>query len=146
MSSLSSIVLSTALIEPLLALVSWTFVMWLWMYVTRIPAMKAAAIDLDEVARTGDPVRLPATVTRVADNYNHLHEQPVIFYALALAGTVLGQSEGLIVYCAWAYVGIRIIHSLLQATVNKIIVRFMLFNLGTFALIGMLGVLVNAIL
>jgi hypothetical protein len=63
------------MIAPVLALVAWTFVMWFWMYATRIPAMQAAKVDMAELSRTGKKLELPARVARVADNYNHLHEQ-----------------------------------------------------------------------
>jgi len=127
-----------ALVLPVLALAVWTFVMWFWMYATRIPAMQAAKVDLDEVARTGVKMELPPTVSRVADNYNHLHEQPTLFYALALSGAVLGVESGMPVMLAWAYVAIRILHSLLQATVNKIMVRFLLFAAASLVLLALL--------
>ena len=126
------------LVLPVLALIAWTFVMWLWMYATRIPAMRAARIDLDEVSRTGTKLALPPEVTRVADNYNHLHEQPTLFYALALAAQISGGADGLNITLAWAYVLVRIVHSLIQATRNKIIVRFFIFNVGSLILLVIL--------
>ena len=78
------------LILPVLALVAWTFVMWVWMYATRIPAMQRTNIDPQEIVSRGAKLELPPEVTRVADNYNHLHEQPTIFYAVALAAQVAG--------------------------------------------------------
>ena len=127
-----------ALVLPVLSLAAWTFVMLVWMYAKRIPAMKAAGVDLDEASRTGIKPELPATVTRVADNYNHLHEQPTLFYAIALAGALVGIETNLAVGLAWTYVGIRIVHSLLQATVNKIMVRFAIFNIGALVLAALL--------
>ena len=112
------------MISPVLALVGWTLVMWVWMYVTRIPAMQRAKIDVAELARTGRKLELPPEVSRVADNYNHLHEQPTIFYALALAAQLGGATDALNVGLAWAYVGIRVVHSLIQATRNVIPIRF----------------------
>ena len=78
---------NAALVYPALGLIGWTFVMWVWMYATRIPAMQALEIDVEELSRTGAPLVLPTEVARVADNYNHLHEQPVLFYALCLLYT-----------------------------------------------------------
>ena len=80
---------------PILALISWTFVMWGWMYATRIPAMRRANIDVDLIARTGAKLELPPEVSRVADNYNHLHEQPTLFYALLLTAQLIGVDDGL---------------------------------------------------
>ena len=109
-----------ALLLPVLALVLWTFVMWFWMYATRIPAMQKAGIDPAELSRTGAPLVLPPEVSRVADNYNHLHEQPTLFYALALAAQLAGAADATSVGLAWAYVATRVVHSLVQATKNPI--------------------------
>ena len=126
------------MIAPVLALVAWTFVMWVWMYATRLPAMQAAQIDLAEVSRTGAKLELPPEVARVADNYNHLHEQPTIFYALALATQIAGAADGVAVALAWTYVASRVVHSLVQATRNVIPVRFAVFAIGSIVLMALL--------
>jgi hypothetical protein len=126
------------MIAPVLALVAWTLVMWIWMYATRLPAMQKAKIDVAELARTGAPLVLPPKVARVADNYNHLHEQPTVFYALALAAHLAGAADALSVGLAWGYVGLRVVHSLVQATVNVIPVRFLVFSFGTLVLMALL--------
>ena len=128
----------TEIVFPVLALIGWTFVMWLWLYLTRIPAMRRARIDLVEVSRTGAPLDLPPKVTRVADNYNHLHEQPTLFYALALSALALGAVDNLQVMLAWGYVGLRVVHSLIQATGNVIIVRFSVFMAASVVLLVLL--------
>jgi hypothetical protein len=126
------------MIAPVLALVAWTFVMWIWMYATRIPAMQRANVDVAELSRTGAKLDLPPEVSRVADNYNHLHEQPTIFYALALAAQLAGAADATNVTLAWAYVGSRVVHSLVQATRNVIPVRFAVFTLGSVLLMILL--------
>ena len=126
------------MIAPVLALVAWTFVMWVWMYATRIPAMQRAKIDVAELSRTGAKLELPPEVARVADNYNHLHEQPTLFYALALAAQVGGVADAANVGLAWVYVALRVAHSLVQATRNVIPVRFALFALGSLVLFALL--------
>lgn len=126
------------MLAPVLALVAWTLIMWLWMYATRIPAMQKANIDLEEVGRTGKLPDLPPKVARVADNYNHLHEQPTLFYALALAAHLAGVTDGASIGLAWTYVILRILHSFVQATVNIIPVRFGLFTLGSLVLVALL--------
>ena len=126
------------MITPVLALVAWTFVMWIWMYATRIPAMQKANVDVAELSRTGAPLVLPPEVARVADNYNHLHEQPTIFYALALAAQLAGAGDAVNVGLAWAYVVLRIAHSLVQATRNVIMVRFMVFAVASLVLLILL--------
>lgn len=131
------------MIEPILALIAWTFVMWTWMYATRIPAMQRLNVDVAELGRTGAPLELPPEVSRVADNYNHLHEQPTIFYALALAAHVAGAADGIGVALAWAYVALRVVHSLVQATRNVIVARFTIFAVGSVVLFALL---VNTVL
>jgi hypothetical protein len=126
------------MIAPVLALVAWTCVMWFWMYATRIPAMRKARVDMAELSRTGAPLVLPPEVARVADNYNHLHEQPTLFYALALAAQLAGAADGASVALAWGYVAARIVHSLVQATKNVIPVRFAVFAVGSVLLMALL--------
>jgi hypothetical protein len=132
------------LVQPVLALIAWTFVMWVWLYATRLPAIRKAKIDLAEISRTGAKLALPPEVTRVADNYTHLHEQPTLFYALALAAQIAGAADSVNITLAWVYVAIRIVHSLLQATRNIIPVRFVVFNLGSLVLLAMLVRTVSA--
>ena len=126
------------MLAPVLALIAWTFVMWLWMYATRIPAMNRANIDVAALGRTGAKLELPPEVARVADNYNHLHEQPTLFYALALTAQLAGAAEPVAVGLAWSYVLLRVAHSLIQATTNYIPLRFTLFALGSLVLIALL--------
>jgi hypothetical protein len=128
-----------SLIPPVLTLIGWTFVMWIWLYATRIPAMRAARIDLVAVSRTGAKLELPPEVSRVADNYNHLHEQPTIFYALALAAEHGAAVDGISVALGWSYVGLRVIHSLVQATRNVIMVRFFVFAAASLVLLLLLA-------
>lgn len=135
----TALLTGTDIYFPVLALVAWTFVMWLWMYVTRIPAMQKAEIDVEEMSRTGAPLELPPEVARVADNYNHLHEQPTLFYALAITTGLLGAGDGLQVGLAWTFVALRIVHSLVQATKNVIMIRFGLFALASLVLLVMLA-------
>ena len=71
----------------------------------------------------------------VADNYNHLHEQPTVFYAIAISLALLGFGDGLNATIAWAYVALRIVHSLIQVLVNRVIVRFAVFALSGVALL-----------
>ena len=121
------------LVVPILALVLWTLVIWIWMYATRIPAMQKAKIDPQEAARTRT-LDLPPEIMRVSDNYNHLMEQPTIFYATAFAAQITGQADAVNVGLAWTYVVLRVVHSLIQCTVNIVVLRFAVFTLSTLAL------------
>jgi hypothetical protein len=120
---------------PVLALVAWIFVMWIWMYATRLPAMKEAGISPQDAAYPGTWAhRLRPGVRSVADNYNHLHEQPTIFYALMFVAALTGGGDSTALALGWAYVALRVVHSLVQATFNRVTVRFSLFALGTLVL------------
>jgi hypothetical protein len=124
------------ILTPILVLVSWTLVVWLWMYARRLPAMTAANVEPQQAQHPGALANLlPSEAQRVADNYNHLHEQPTIFYALIVYSHLAGMADPLNIGLAWAYVGLRIVHSLVQNTVNIVLVRFSLFALSTLTLI-----------
>lgn len=123
-------------LAPVLALVAWTLVMWFWLYATRLPAMKRAGIDPQEAAHPGTyGHRLPEYARSAADNYNHLHEQPTIFYALMFCCALTGGATAATLNLAWIYVGSRVVHSLVQATVNKVVVRFVVFAFGSLVLV-----------
>lgn len=126
---------NAAFLTPVPVLVAWTLVMWVWMYATRIPAMKAAGIDPQDAAYPGTWAhRLRPGVRSVADNYNHLHEQPTIFYALMFFAALTGGGDPTAASLAWTYVALRIVHSLVQATFNRVVVRFAVFSLATIVL------------
>jgi hypothetical protein len=122
------------MIAPVMALVAWSLVIWLWMYVRRIPAMSKAGLKPQDAAHPGSLDVLPAGVRQAADNYNHLMEQPTIFYAAALAIQVAGHADGWALHLAWLYVALRVVHSLVQVSVNAVTLRFLVFSLSTIAL------------
>ncbi|MCW4460318.1 MAPEG family protein [Sphingomonas sp. BT-65] len=126
------------ILGPVIALVGWSLVMWVWLYARRIPAMKAAKIDIGKLTGgTGPDLKqvIPAKSQWPADNYNHLMEQPTIFYAVCLTLALIGQGDNLNATIAWVYVILRIAHSIVQATVNRVMVRFTLFTLATIPLV-----------
>ncbi len=124
----------TTLLTPMLALIAWTLIIWIWMYVRRIPAMQTAAIQPDEARHPGSLDILPSGVRAAADNHNHLHEQPTLFYALIVYSHLTGLEGGLALGLAWAYVGLRVVHSLIQVTVNAVTLRFLTYSLATIVL------------
>jgi hypothetical protein len=102
--------------------------MWAWLYATRIPEIRWNKIVLDpRRSKEEFNAQIPPEVRWKADNYNHLLEQPTLFYAVVLALAVIDADSSLNTGLAWAYVGLRIVHSLVQAIVNIIIIRFALF-------------------
>ena len=127
------------ILVPVVALVAWSMVMWLWMYVTRIPAIQKMKLKLDSNAPRGEQMNtLPPNVRWKADNYNHLMEQPTIFYAIALTLAIIGAGDGINLELAWAYVGLRVVHSLVQSLINKIELRFAIFFISSLVLIGLI--------
>jgi hypothetical protein len=126
------------MLAPVMALVLWTFVMCAWLYATRIPAMMRLKVAYDPRRPVAEfQLRLPAEVRWKADNYNHLMEQPTLFYAVTLTLAFLGGDGGLNTGLAWVYVGLRVVHSLVQATVNIILLRFAIFMTATLVLLVM---------
>jgi len=124
-----------AILQPVVAMGLLTAAMAVWMLLTRIPAMARLGID-PQRAQDTSVLRdlLPPEVMRVSNNYNHLFEQPTLFYAIAISIAVLGHVDALHVGCAWAYTGLRVAHSLVQATVDIVRIRFGVFTLSWIAL------------
>lgn len=130
----------SSILGPVVALVAWSLVMMIWMVATRFPAMKRKGISLKgRVGGKGS--QLDGVIDDRAQwkshNYNHLMEQPTIFYAIALALALMDQGEGINLILAWAYVGLRIAHSIVQAVSNVVRVRFALFALASLVLLAL---------
>ena len=128
------------ILAPVVALVAWSLIVMIWMYCTRFPAMKRAGISLKgRVGSRGgdlDGVVEP-NVQWKAHNYNHLMEQPTLFYAIALTLALLDAGGRLNLWLAWAYVAFRVAHSLVQTTVNVVRWRFLLFLGGSICLVAL---------
>ena len=126
----------TPILGAAIALVLWTFVMWFWLYATRLPAIIKGKIVYDPQRPASEFLdKIPPRVRWKADNYNHLHEQPTIFYAVAIILAMLGAGGGLNATLAWIYVGLRIVHSLVQGLVNKVEIRFAIFVAASMVLL-----------
>jgi hypothetical protein len=119
------------MIAPVVALVIWSLIMLIWLYATRIPAMSKAKLKPGQASKA-EMEQLPSA--NVANNYNHLMEQPTLFYAICFALQFMDQANDINIGLAWLYVVIRVVHSLVQATVNIIIVRFLIFIVGSLVL------------
>ena len=129
------------ILHPVVALAAWTMIIWIWMYATRLPAMgKVPGLDAKSmvggVGADLDKV-LPGKVQWIAHNYNHLHEAPTVFYAVAIVLAMVGQGNGLNAHIAWAYVFLRVAHSLVQILSNRVMIRFLIFVLSSLALMAL---------
>ena len=126
------------MLAPAAVLVLWSLIMLGWTAATRFPALSKKGTNLAnaEPGGRGQDLEevLPAKINWKSHNYTHLMEQPTVFYPSVVILAIMGAS-GLDVTLAWVYVALRIIHSIWQATVNKLAVRFSLFLLSTFALL-----------
>ena len=129
------------LLAPLVVLVAWTLVVMAWMGVTRFAAFKKMGVSLGSVPPGSRGVdmdgRAPNQAQWKAHNYNHLLEQPTIFYAIVIVLAMMGMDQPINVWLAWGYVGLRIVHSLIQCTVNTVKYRFTVFSLASFCLLGL---------
>ena len=128
--------MTSPILAPVIALVLWTFVMWAWLYATRIPAIVRLKLTFDPRRPNSEfQNKIPPEVRWKADNYNHLMEQPTLFYAVALTLALIGHGGGLNAALAWTYVAVRVVHSLIQATVNVVMARFAVFMVGSLVLL-----------
>ncbi|KAK5138754.1 hypothetical protein LTR04_004232 [Oleoguttula sp. CCFEE 6159] len=128
------------LLAPVVALNIWTFVMEGWMYATRIPAVSKYNVKVDSNDTSAQfNAQIPPHVRWKADNYNHLLEQPTQFYAVMVVLALLGRGNAMALErkLAWGYVGLRVVHSLVQAIGNKIMVRFSVFAGSSAVLAGL---------
>lgn len=119
---------SSLILGPVVGLMLWTLVMYIWMYATRIPAI--LNLPKDQAAEAMTPGKLeehlPAKIQWKAHNYNHLHEQPTLFYAVCIVLAIIELGDGINLWLAWTYVGLRVVHSIFQATINTT-PRFVIF-------------------
>lgn len=129
------------ILAPAAILILWSIIMLFWLTFTRLPALKKIGVDLtkSEPGGRGQEIdsHVPASVAWKSHNYAHLMEQPTIFYPVIVILALTGAGTGLNLLLAWAYVILRIMHSIYQATVNKIPVRFSLFLLSTLCLLAL---------
>jgi hypothetical protein len=129
------------ILAPVVALVAWTLLIMIWMMVTRFAAMRRKGISLKGRVGGRGGVQLEGVVEDEvmwkAHNYMHLVEQPTLFYAIALVLAVGHAGGGYSAVLAWVYVILRILHSLVQTTVNIVAWRFLLWALASLALIGL---------
>ncbi|HKX91895.1 MAG TPA: MAPEG family protein [Sphingomicrobium sp.] len=127
---------------PVVALVAWTLLMMLWMVIARFTYFRKVGVSLGTVPRGSRGANLDASPDAAeaqwkSHNYNHLMEQPTIFYAVALTLALMDFGGGINYWLAWGYVGFRILHSLVQCTINVVLYRFTLFFLASLCLVGL---------
>ena len=122
------------LLGPVVALVIWSIVMLVWMAIKRGPLVGNSRESPPGSRGVDLEARHPGTAHWPAHNYQHLMEQPTIFYAIIFALVLMGFDAWINVYLAWAYVGLRIVHSIVQSTFNVVRIRFLIFLLASISL------------
>ncbi len=132
--------MSNALMGPVLAQVGLTLVTLLILYVRRVPAMVAAK-PTNEVMQDKKSLQvLPAPARFAAENYNHQFEAPVLFYVLCIGAMIAGLASDMSVALAWVFVGLRVIHTAIHVTYNRVMHRFTVFVISSIVLIALYGV------
>ena len=129
------------ILAPVVALIAWSLVMLVWTAIARRRAFAKMGIGWGTIPRGSRGVNLdgraPDEAQWPSHNYNHLMEQPTLFYAICLTLALMGFGTGINVWLAWGYVVLRILHSIVQATVNIVPYRFLLFTLASLCLLGL---------
>lgn len=128
-----------SILTPVLLLVGLSLVMAIMMGVVRLPAMRRMGLTPQDARHTADLHVLPSSVRQVADNYRHLMEQPTIFYALVFYIHLTGHADPLHLKLAWAYFGLRMVHTLVQSMLNVVLLRFWIYFISTLVLAAMAG-------
>lgn len=118
------------ILKPVLAMILLHAVVWIWMTITRAKAMVQVGMKLEGAKHTSNLNQLPAYARQVADNYNHLFELPTLFYALIFYIWAMGHADVAHIWCAWGFFGSRVVHSIVQGTINKVAIRFPIFAIG----------------
>ncbi|WP_324807931.1 MAPEG family protein [Sphingomonas sp. LY29] len=132
--------MANPLLGPVVALVAWTLVMLVWLAAVRGKAVRKARINI--MASKGGRGQnlegvLPDEANWPAHNYAHLMEQPTLFYAIVLTLVAMGDTIAINLWLAWGYVGLRVLHSIVQTTINRVAIRFPIFALSTLCLVGL---------
>ena len=118
-----------ALLTPVFVLILWTFIIFLIMAYGRVRFLR----NPQDAAHTKNVKSVgPDWLERTVDNYNHLFEQPVAFYAVTLSIAIINNFDPMLIQFAWAFVFTRIMHSMVQVTFNLVVIRFILFVMGWF--------------
>lgn len=127
-------IVNTALALPMAGMLTLTMLVWIYLFVERMGYIAANNIDAEDLKA---PVQVQALIppehSSGSNNFKNLLEMPVIFYAVSLYLTVFGQVDELHVTCAWVFLALRVVHSLIQCTYNRVMHRFIIYLLSSCA-------------
>jgi hypothetical protein len=118
-----------AIFLPAFAMAALTLVVWLRMYTTRIAQMKRERIHPQAVA-TSAQAAARLTDSKAADNFRNLFELPVLFYLALVVAAVSGLATTGVLVLAWLFVLLRVAHSAIHCSYNKVMHRFQAYLAG----------------
>lgn len=133
------------ILGPLVVLVLWSLIVWICMYAYMIPVIVKLKLVYNPYKPKDEFIsKFPPEKRWPADNYNHLMEQPTIFYAIVLTLAVMGSEEQIDTQLAWSYVALRIVHSIIQIVWNEATSRFVFFVASSLVMTARTAVVVFA--
>ena len=128
-----------AIFAPVFAMILLTMIVWIYMYVRRIAFIQNNNLGPDELAPLEFARISPPHVANPSDNLKNLFEIPVLFYAVSLYLFITAQVDTIYLSAAWAFVGLRVLHSAVHCTINIVIVRFWIYFTATLIFWFMVG-------
>ncbi len=123
----------TAILMPMLALIAWTMLVLLLIPYVRIKAVRNAVVSPGDF-RYGESSKVPPQLCLPNRNYMNLLELPMLFYIASLTMVVTGTATPTLLALGWAYVGLRVVHSVIHIAYNNVIHRLIAFTLSNIAL------------
>lgn len=131
---------ATAILWPVLALMTWTFLVVLHLLVSRFGAFYQGRVKASDF-RYGESPNIPPDVLRANRAFVNLLEMPTLFYVVSVLYLVTNLVDSAVLGLAWLYVVLRVAHSLIYLTLNHLLLRFAAYASSSVVLILMVGLL-----
>jgi hypothetical protein len=127
---------NTELFYPMLAMFLWTVVVLLRNMQVRVAALNRGELTNKyfELLKGAEPSE---AVQKTGNHFRNLTEMPPLFYIICLAVMFLGRTDVYFIVLAWSYIALRVGHSLIHLSVNKVAARFFLFAASNILLLIM---------
>ncbi len=132
--------MDTSLLSPVLAMVCLTFAVWFWMFITRFRYILANRVNAQDMATPKQLYDLlPPAAANSGYNFQNLFEIPLLFYVVCIYLVLVQQTDSMHLTCAWIFVALRVIHSVIQCSYNNVNHRFGVYALSCITLWVMLA-------
>lgn len=123
------------ILQPVMAMLLLTGLVWLLMYLRRLPYILSHNIDPQSIATPEQMTNvIPTNINNVSNNLKNLFELPVVFYVICIVLLITQKVDAMYVDAAWFFVGFRALHSLIHSTINHVNTRFTAYFLSSIAL------------